>query len=210
MLRERGQFSGALLHDRMSADGVSGHHHILRDVFFIFLRFRHNPLAGVHDTLGVGHTRAHLHDKGGVKFLGKLKSPFYEMVRLSGIRRLQHRNLCRDGVMTGILLILGGVHPRVVRHADDHPRVHSGVGTGVQRIRRHIQSHVLHTAEAAFSRQGSSKSHFHGHLLIGRPLAVNLIVLCRFLRDFRAGRSRIAGRDAASRLVEPPGESLVA
>lgn len=41
--------------------------------------------------------------------------------------------------MARVLLVLGGMHPRVVRDGADHAAVDADVGGGVQRVRRHVQ-----------------------------------------------------------------------
>ena len=48
--------------------------------------------------------------------------------------------------MARILLILRGVHTRVVSHADNHTAVDACVGHCEQRVSRDVKTYVLHTA----------------------------------------------------------------
>ena len=40
--------------------------------------------------------------------------------------------------MAGVLLVLGGVHARVVGHTDDEAGIHTGIGGGKQRVSRNV------------------------------------------------------------------------
>ena len=129
-LRPLGQLPGALLHHRVAALGVAWHHHILGDVLLIGDHFPLRPLRRVHDGLGVGHPGAHLQQHRGVELLGQLIGQLGEGQGLGGVGGLQHGHLGGDGVVAGVLLVLRGVHPRVVGHTDDHAAVHPGVAHG--------------------------------------------------------------------------------
>ena len=76
----------------------------------------------------MGDAGGQSNDDRRVEFLGYVVGQLGELKALGRIGRFQHRKLGADGVMTGILLVLGGVHPRVIGHGDDHPGVHAGVG----------------------------------------------------------------------------------
>ena len=112
--------------------------------------------------------------------------------------------------MAGVLLVLRGVHARVIGHHNDHARVHPGVGDGEQRVGGHVQAHVLHAAEGAAARQRGAEGGLHGHLLIGGPLAVDVVELGGLLGDLGTGGAGIAGDHTASRLVQSTGNGRVA
>ena len=97
------------------------------------------------------HAGAHLHDHGCIVLLGKVVRDLDKFECLSGIRRLKHRYLGCDGMMSGILLILGGMHACVIGHTDDHTAVHTCIRHGIKGVCSYVKSHVLHTAEAAAS-----------------------------------------------------------
>ena len=112
--------------------------------------------------------------------------------------------------MSGILLILGGMHACIVRHTDDHACVDACVRAGIQRVSGHIQSDMLHAAEASLARKAGAESDFHRHLLIGCPLTIDLFKFRSLFRHFGAGGSGVAGNHAASRLIQPPRKGLIA
>ena len=158
----------------------------------------------------MGHPGAHLEKHRAVEGLGNLIGPHGEGPALGAVGGFQHGELGGAGIVPGVLLVLGGVHPGVVRHADDHAGVDAGVRHGKQRVRRHVQSHVLHAAETALSRETGPKGRLHGHFLVGCPLAVDFVVLGGLLRNLRTGGAGIAGDERASRLVKSPGNRRVA
>ena len=118
-LRPCGQRPRALLHQRMFFLRICRHHNIFRGILLILLRLRHDPLPRLHNALGMADAGAHLHQHRRVKLLGKLIGKLRKSERLRRIGRLQHGNLRRPRIMSGILLVLGTVHPGVVRHAND-------------------------------------------------------------------------------------------
>ena len=204
------QPAGALLHEGVAADGVARHHDILGDVLLIGLHLGLRPGGSLHNGLGVGHPGTHLQQYRGVELLAELIGQLSELQRLGGVGGLQHGHLGGDGVVPGVLLVLGGVHPRVVGHTDDHPGVHPGIGHGVQGVGGHVQAHVLHGAEGPLSRQAGPEGGLHSHLLVGGPLAVYFGVLHGLLGDLGAGGARVAGDHTAPRLIQSPGNGGVA
>ena len=198
------------LHGRVASYGVGGRHDILGGIFHIGARLRHDALAGLHQALRVGDAGAHLEQDRGVELLAELKGQHGKFPRLSGIGGLQHRNLGGHGIVAGVLLVLAGVHTRVVGHGDDHAAVDAGVGHGEQRVGSHVQADMLHAAEAAPTGQGRAEGDLHRNLLVGGPLAADLVVGSAFLGDFGAGRAGVAGNQADPRLIETAGRRLVA
>ncbi len=201
---EGDQLARAFLDDGVALDGVARHHNVLGDVLFIGLEGGHHPLPRFHQGLGMGDPGAHLDKDRGVETFGHLVGFLDELKGLGRIGRLQHGQLGRLGIVAGILLVLGGVHARVVRHGDDHAAVHARIGNGKQRVRRHVQADVLHPAEGARPGQARAEGRFHGDLFVGGPLAVNLVKFGCFLGDLRARGARIAGSERASRFVQAP------
>ena len=102
------------------------------------------------------------------------------------------------------------MHSGIVSHQHHHSGVYACVGHGIERVCRHVQSNVLLCAKASASGKARTEGCLHGYLLIGCPLAINLIILCSFLRNLRAGSTGIAGYKAYARLIESPGNSLIA
>ena len=129
---------------------------------------------------------------------------------LGGVGGLHHGDLGGLGIVPGILLILGAVHAGIVCHANDHAGIDAGISNGKERVGGHVESHVLHAAEAALAGQAGAQGGLHGDLLIGRPFGINLLVLGGGFGDLGAGGAGVAGDEAASSLVESPRHSFVA
>ena len=198
----------SFFHERMSFDGVAGHHDILCDILFIGL-YRNIPFPGLDDRLGMRHAGAHLDHDRRIELFGKFIGKLCKFQRFFGIRRLQHGHLRGDRVMTGILFILGGMHPCIIRHADHESGIHARIGHGVKRIRRHIQADMLLCTESSFSGQAGPESRLHGHLLVRCPFAVDLIVLCRFLCYLRTRCARIAGNETYAGFKKAARDSFI-
>ena len=198
------------LHLGVPCNGIGRHHNIFCYVLLIGLLRRHHPILQLNDALGMGNPSTHPQDHRGIIFLGQLEGCLGKCLGLRRIRRLQHGHLGRNGIVPGVLLILRGMHPRIIRHADHNAAVDAGIGQGKQRIRRHVQSHMLHGAAAANPRQGCAKGGLQGDLLVGRPFRIDFRIFRRFLGDFRGGRARIAGDQAAPRLIESPADCGIA
>ena len=209
-LRPRLQRERALLDDGVPRLGTGGHHDKFGDVLLIGDGRARLPVGGLNDALGMRHAGTHLEKHRGIELLGKLVAELRERQRLRRVGRLEHRELRRDGIVAGILLVLGRVHPRIIRHADDKTAAHAGIGQRKQRVCRDVQTDVLHAAEAAVAGQTRAEGRFHGDLLVGRPFCINFWIFGCTFRDFRAGRAGIAGDKAAARFKQAAGGGFVA
>ena len=193
----------------MTALGIAGHHDVLLRILFVGL-LDLDALVRFHNALAVGNAGAHLEQNRRIKLLGEFVSQLGESQRFAGVARLEHRDLGSAGVVAGVLLVLAGMHAGVICHADDHTGIHARIADGKQRICCHVQSDVLHAAEAALASQARAERSFHGHFLVGRPFGVNLFVFGHLFRDFRGRRAWIAGYERASGLIKTAGNSGVA
>ena len=134
-------------------------------------------------------------------FLRQAEGLFGKLQRLLGVRGLQHGHFGGNGIVPGVLLILGGKHSRVIGHTDDQTGLHPLVRDGEQGVGGHIQAHVLHAAGRPHASYRGPMGHLQGDLFIGRPLAVNLRIFGGFFCDLRAGGAGIAGDHTAPGLV---------
>ena len=192
-LRPRAQRFGARLHVDVARLRHRGHHHVLGHVADIRQVFARLPLACNDD-------RARVRNAGGEPQQHRRVKPFAQLVGLHRVAetfgrvgRLEHRHLGGDGVMARVLLVLGGMHPRVVRDGADHAAVDADVGGGVQRVRRHVQADVLHRAKAACAAERGAERHLKGDLFVGRPFGINFVVFGDRLGDFRARGAGVGG-----------------
>ena len=112
--------------------------------------------------------------------------------------------------MAAVLLVLAGMHGRVVRHAHHKAAVHAGIRGGEQGIRGHVEPHVLHGGERPGAREGRAHGAFQRHFLVGRPFGVHFAELRYLLGDLGGGSARIGGHVLNARLPKAPGNGLVA
>ena len=134
------------------------------------------------------HTEKH----HGIVFFGYLKCLFGVLESLCRVGGLKHRHLGRDGIMTGILLVLRGMHSGVVCHANNETCVDSGVRHRKERVGRHVEANVLHSASTALTVEGRAKGDLESDLFVGSPLAIYIVIFSRKFGDLRAGSSGIA------------------
>ena len=113
-------------------------------------------------------------------------------------------------MVTAVLLVLRGVHAGIIRYANDHTRVHTGIGHSIEGISRDIEAYVFLRAERTAAGQTGAKGRFHGYLFIGSPFAIDVIELHCFFSDFCTGGTGIAGNEADAGFVQTAGYSLVA
>ena len=210
VFRQRLQLLRPLLHDGMAQLGVAGHHDVLGGLLDVVLHRDGFPFPDVHHALAVGDARAHPQQHRRVIFFAQLERALREGVGFRAVGGLQHGHLCRNGVMPAVLLVLAGVHRGVVRHADHHAAGDARIAQREQRIRRHVQAHVLHRADAAHPGQARAEGRLHGDLLVRRPLAVDVVILCQELRDLRGGRSRITAYQPDASVVKAPRHRFIA
>ena len=102
------------------------------------------------------------------------------------------------------------MHPRVVGDADDHAAVDARIGGCKKRVRRDVQTDMLHRAEGTRAANGRAERGLARDLLIRRPFRINFLILARIFGNFSRRRSRIARHKPASRLKKSPGNCLIA
>ena len=134
----------------------------------------------------------------------------YHLQAFLAVRRLQHGDLGHTRVVAAVLLVLGGVHARVVRDGQHQPGVHPDIGQGHPGVGGHVQPHVFHGHQRPRAAQARPDPHLQGHLLVGRPLAIDIGVCGQFLQYLRGRRPGIGGSDAHARAPRAQGDRLVA
>ena len=127
-----------------------------------------------------------------------------------GIRRLQHGNLGANGMAAAVLLILRGMHTRVVGHSKNHTAVDADITHGINGVRGHVQAHVLHGAEGSGAGKARANGGLRRYLLVGRPFTGKLLIFGGVFRDFRTGGSRIAGNNTDACFIQASCNGLVA
>ena len=193
----------------MAADSICRSHYVLLRILFIRLHHINSLVASFNNTLGMSYSCAHFEEHGSVELLGNLERGASEVIRFLRIRRLKHRNLGRDCVVTGVLLILRRVHSRVVRNADNHTAVYACVGHSKQWVSRNVESDVLHTASRALASERSAKGRLGSNLLVWSPFAVGVVKFSEAFRNLGTRSTRIAGNHSAAAVIKTARDSFV-
>ena len=163
-----------------------------------------------HEALGVRGASGGAEQHRGVEALGELVGGDHEFLGLAAVGRFQQRDPGELGVVAVVLLVLRAVHAGVVRRDDHDTALQTHVGRGEERVGGHVQAHVLHADQCPAACHRGPDAHFHGHLLVGRPLAVDVVVVGERLEDLGAGRARIGRGQLDPRLPGSARDSLVA
>ena len=205
------QLLQTLLHEGMILEGVGGGADELAGVACVGLGGHLGALTELHQTLGVAHAGGGAVQHGGVELLGDLAGQLHEVLALLRIAGLHHGHLGETGIVTVVLLVLGGVAAGVIGSDDDIAAAHAHVGCGEQGVGGHIEAHHLHGGQGAGAGHGGTVSHFGTHLLIGSPLAVDILaVLGQVFQDFGAGRTGVGRADLDTGFIDAACGSLVA
>ena len=205
-----GQLHQTLLHQRMVGVGVGRCADVLAGVALVLGRHMLGALAELHQALGMADAGGGAVQHGGVELLGDLAGQLHEVLALLGVGRLHHGDLGGPGIVAVVLLVLGGMAGGVVSGDHHIGAVDAHVTGGEQGVGSHVQAHHLHGAERAGAGHGRAVGHLGGYLLVGRPLAVDVLaVLGQVLQDLRAGRSGVSGTDLDTGFVDATGGGLV-
>ena len=175
----------------MSVNCIARRHHIFARVLLIRPQRNFRALALIHRILRVRHARARPKQHRRVELFGNFKRSEREIAAFGTVGRLQHRQLRRARVMARVLLVLRGMHRRIVRHDHHHAAVDSRVRAGKQWIGSNVQTHMLHRRCTACARQRRAERGFVCHLFVRRPFCVNFRIFRCKLGDFRARRARV-------------------
>ena len=201
----------ALDEQRVAQAGVDREHDVLGRILDEAARRVLLALSDAHQAARVREARGAAHDHGSVETLAQLEGEAREIERLLGVGGLQHRNVRELAEEARVLLVLRAVDARIVADHQHQAPVDADVGHRHQRVGRDVQAHVLHGRECAHSGEGGPDGHVAGHLLVGRPLRVQVFgrVLGQALQDLGARRSRVGRRHPHARLPGAPRDRLV-
>ena len=209
-LRPLGQPLGSFLHLYVLGPGERRQHDVFRRVLLIGLQISFVPVLQLHQASGMGDPGGQPQHHRGVKLLGKGIGQLGKVLAFLGIRRLQHGNLGANGMAAAVLLVLRGMHTRVVGHSKNHTAVDADITHGVKGVRGHVQAHVLHGAEGSGAGKARANGGLRRYLLVGRPFTGKLLIFGGVFRDFRTGGSRIAGNKTDACFIQASGNGLVA
>ena len=115
----------------------------------------------------------------------------------------------RAGVVVRILLVLRGVHARIVGSQHDKSSANAGIGGSEQGIRRDVHADVLHGRKNAGATGRCADAHLNGNLLVHAPLGVNAVLLRERLERLGRRGARICDTDARAGFPGPLRNGLV-
>ena len=164
--------------------GVCGHHDPLGRILGIVAQLHFFSLPYLDGALGVADAHSGADEEGQIETLGKLERRLGELKRLGRIAGFHHGNAGTHRVEAAILLVLAGMHARVVGCKHDQTTVHASVGSSEQRVRRYVDADVLHGAQDACTGCACTYTHLDGNLLIRCPLGIDAFLSSECLHGF--------------------------
>ncbi len=194
-----------------AAHGVGRHHDVLADVGLVGARGHVGALAGdVGHRLGVGDAHGLVQHDRGVEALRDLERAAGEVVGLLRVGRVEARDAREGRVVARVLLVLRAVAGRVVGGQQHEAGVHARVGHAHERVGRDVDAHVLHRGERAHAAHGGADGHLEGDLLVGRPLAVDAVLLHQVLERLGRGGAGVSRAHGDAGLPRALRDGLVA
>ena len=142
----------------------------------------------------VANARCRTQDHRQTPPLGEAECFLHHPVRLLGRGRIEHGQVGEFGKMPRILLCLRRNRPRIIRGKYDEASLHAKIGKAHQRIRGHIEPHLLHHHQYARACEAGAPANLHRRLFVGRPLHMDIprIMFRNRFQHFRRRRARIS------------------
>ena len=190
--------------------GVCGHHDPLRSIFCIGLRLNLHTLAQFNGTFRMRHAHRGANHARHIEALGHLEGVFGEGKRFGRIGGIEHGNMRGAGIKARILLILRGVHARVIGRENHETAVDARVGSGEQGVGGHVDAHVLHAREHAAASGACAQANFHGDFLIRAPFGIYAGLLRERFHGFGRRRAGVCHANSGASLPRAARNRLVA
>ena len=153
------------------------------------------------------HRRAD--EEGHIESFGKLERVARESERLGGISGVEHGNMRRAGVVVRILLVLRGVHARIVGSEHDEASANAGICSREQRVRRDVHANVLHGRKNAGATGRCADAHLNGNLLVHAPLGIDAILLRKRLERLSRRGTRVRDANTGAGFPSPLSNRLI-
>ena len=163
---------------------------------------------------GMGQPRDDAHEHRQPHFFRQTEGVGHHVIALLLVGRLEDGNHRELPVEAGVLLVLGGMHGRIVRRNDHQAALHAGDAGVHECIGTDVHAHVLHAHQGALPGIGHAQGRLHGRFFVRAPAAPNpafpreRIALDEF-GDLGRRRSRICIHPGQSGMQRPQGKRLV-
>ena len=115
----------------------------------------------------------------------------------------------RAGVVVRILLVLRGVHARIVGSQHDKSSANAGIGSREQRVRRDVHADVLHGRKNAGATGRCADAHLNGNLLVHAPLGIDAILLRKRLERLSRRGTRVRDANTGAGFPSPLSNRLI-
>ena len=191
--------------------GVGGRGDVLAGVALVGRDRVLGALTEGNEALGVRDAGGGADHDGHIELLGKIVGSLHEVQAFLGIGGLEHSDLGSLGIVAVVLLVLGGVHTRVVGGDDDHAAADAVVGSGEDGVGGDVDADVLHGAKAADAGDACAVGDFRCDLFVRGPLAVQgILVLGQVLKNLGAGGAGIRRANLDAGLIGASGNGFIA
>ena len=166
--------------------------------------------AGLYRRARMRQAGHHAEKDRKAHLLGEGEGLAYHVVGLLLVGRFEDRDHGEIGVKTRILLVLGGMHRRVVGGEHDKAALHAGHGGVDEGVGADVHADMFHAHEGALAGIGHAQRGLHGSLFIGAPAAPHLRGIgLDELGHFRGRRAGVCIHAGQSGMERSQGHSLV-
>ena len=186
-----------------------GHHDPFRGALLVRSQLYLLALPHLDGRLRMRYAYRRSNDEGNVELLRKRERVARESERFGRISRIHRGHMGRERVEARILLVLRGVHARVIGGENDESAVHARVGCGEQRVGSHVHAHMLHRRQNAGACGRCAHANLDGHFLVRAPFGVNAFIARERFHRLRRRGAGIGHADARACLPCPAGDGFV-
>ena len=203
------ELSNALKLDLATRLGKCGHHNPLGSILLVGFRGKFNLLASLNGRLRMRNSNRRAHDHGNVKLLRNLVRITRELKGLSRIRRIHNGNMGRHAEVMGVLLVLRGMHSRIISSQKDKTAVDTRVCSSKKGVRSNVDTYMLHRRKNACTSSRSANADLQRHLFVSTPFSIHAFFKSKVLEGFGRRRTGICNADGCTRLPRTLRDSFV-
>ena len=117
---------------------------------------------------------------------------------------LEHRHASERRVVAAVLLVLGRMHPRIVRDHDHQTAADSSVREREERVGRHVEPDMLHGDQRPATSEARPGAYLEGDLLVRRPFGRHVRHCGEGFQNLGRRRARVARTEVRPRPPRRP------